>query len=433
MRFAFTGRAVLTILFGAACLTCSADVTLYAPDPSHLWNRVYSALMMRAPDVDAAINDLLDPPLWANTQHLLDGDSNRRAVALLNEFVKGEPLPRAMSAWQRAVMQRDLLGIFHWLAEREMSQRGEWTGPQRELAAALARAIRHLALTAEEIRKLPDNYAAAVATPDAAVAFDSAHPAPFLPKDLLADEGPWIALEPNGDDGMAATVHFKFFHGRSSFELRMRHPDGRAAGEAYLRQLADMPKPLVSEKPERAFRFLPHSDPPLGPWPNPETPQFPPGTMWALVRRAVLADPKGMPVVSPLVESVQVRVYRNLDARDFHEAQTAFEWETRHALLLGKGGFHLTKPEDQQFDHFPDIYEPRPEKRSKELSCYQCHSALGIHSVNSRARLFEDQLVRPPEFHAGNRVRLDRLASARARALPNWVLLEWLWDDLPGR
>jgi hypothetical protein len=43
-------------------LTCSADVTLYAPDPNHLWNRVYSALMTRAPEADAAINDLVDSP-----------------------------------------------------------------------------------------------------------------------------------------------------------------------------------------------------------------------------------------------------------------------------------------------------------------------------------------------------------------------------------
>lgn len=425
--------ALITIGLTAACLMCSADVTLYAPDPQHLWNRLHSALIIRAPEADAAINDLLDPPFWADTKHLLAGETNRRAIALLDEFVKGQPFPEAMSAWQRAVMQRDLLGVFHWLAERERSQRGEWTASQRELSTALAHAIRHVALTEEEIRKLPDNYAAAVAAPDTITAFDAAHPGPFLPKDLLADNGPWIALQPNGDDGMAATVHFEFFHGRSAFEVRMRHPDGRAPGEAYLKQLAQMPKPFVQEKPEQLFRLLPHSDPALGPWPNPETPQFPPGTMWALVRRAILADTMGAPVVSSLVESVQIRVYRDLAARDFDQAQTAFEWETRHALLLGQGGFHVTKPEDQQFGHFPDIYEPRPEKRSNQLSCYQCHSAAGIHSVNSRARLFEDQLSRPPEFHAVDRARVDGLTSVRARVLPNWVLLQWLWEDRQGR
>lgn len=401
-------------------------ISLYDKDPNHLWNRLYSALMTRAPELDAAVNDLLDPPFWFNTQHLLDGDSNRQAVALLGEFVKGQPLPGSMTAWQRAVMQRDLLGILHWLADREFSQRGAWTAPQRELSAALARAIRGVALTEEEIRKLPDNYAAAVAAPDAVTAFDAAHPAPFLPKDLLADDGPWIALERMGDSEMAATVHFMLFQSRSVFEVRMRHPEGRAEGKAYLKQLADMPNPFLKEKPARPVRDP--VGPPAGPWLNPETPQFPPGTMWALVRRAVLADTKGTPVVSPLVESVQIRVYRNLDA------QTFFEWETRHSLLLGNGGFHLTKPEDQLYAHFFQVDEPPLKGRSiqTELFCIGCHQAPGIHSVNSRNLIFQERRDRPPEFRAVSRARIDEVTAARAGALPGWMLLRSLWDNSTG-
>ncbi|MGI8602067.1 MAG: hypothetical protein ACR2OZ_03610 [Verrucomicrobiales bacterium] len=405
-------------------------ILLYDKDPSHVWNRLYSALMARAPEAEAAVKDLLDPPFWSDTDHLLDGATNRTAVALLGEFVHGPPRPDSMSALQRAVMQRDLLAIFHWIADHHRKPWGrlEWTAPMRGLFGALARAIHHVALSDEEIRKLPDNYAAAVAAPDAVTTFDAAHPTPFLPNDLLADDGPWIALEPNGDDGLAATFHFTFFNGRSAFEVRMRHPDGRAAGEAYLKQLAEMRHPFVSEKPANVGRFMPNSDPPLGPWVNPETPQFPPGTMWALVRRAVVAGAKGAPVVSPLVESVQIRVYRNFDIHS-EQAQTFFEWETRRALLLGKTGFHLTTPLDQAYASFPG----GDHRKQTTLNCFQCHSGPGIHSVQSRVRIFEERLVRPPDFRAVNRARVDEITTVRARSLPGWTLLQWLWDDQPAR
>lgn len=296
------------------------------------------------------------------------------------------------------------------------------------MSAALARAIRHVALTYGEIQKLPDNYAAAVATPGAVTAFDAANPAPFLPKDLMADDGPWIGIAPTGDDGMAATVHFKTFKGRSVFEVRMRHPEGRAAGEAYLKKLAAFPNPLVEVKPERESGTADTR----GPWVNPETPQFPPGTMWALVRREMLADPAGQPVASPLVESVQIRVYRTLE-RQPANAQTFFEWETRHALLLGKGGFHLTTAEDLWYAHFPHLYEPPQRPRENGLNCYQCHGGEGIHSLGIRVRLFEEQLRRPPDFRPVTRTTSDRdagsdsMAVLRARPLPGWALLQWLW------
>ena len=411
----------------------TATITLYDNDPTHPWNRLYAALMVRAPEPKAAENDLLDPPYWFDTKDLLDGESNRRAIARLREFVKEPPLPASMSPLSRAVMQRDLLGIFHWLRSGS-----EWTVPKRELAVALASAIHHVALSEEEIHKLPDNYAVAVAAKDAITTYDSAHPAPFLPKDLLADDGPWLALAPKWDDGLAATFHFQTFYGRSVFEVRMRHPEGRAAGEAYLKELAAFQNPFVKEKPTE-----PAGVQRRGQWTNPATPQFPVGTMWALVRRAILCDAKGMPEASPLVESVQIRVYRNLGFHSEPEtckvlgiepAQFYFGWEMRRALLLGKGGFSLTSPEDHFYSDFP----PRKNdpflvtrNRQTSLNCYQCHAGKGIHSVASRMRLFDSQqgdepLARPPEFRAVNRANIDLVTVSQARTQPGWVLLQWL-------
>jgi len=212
----------------------TVPVSLYDKDPNHLWNRVYSTLLIRSPKPETPINDLLDPPYWGDTKHLLDGEANRTAVAVLGEFVKGAPAPAAMTPWQRAVMQRDLLGIFQWLSGIQTRDASAATTDYQQLSAAIVAAIRHVALTAEEIRKLPDNYAAAVNAPDAVTTFHAAQPAPFLPKDLLADDGPWVALGRMADEGIAATMHFTFLGGRSVFEVRMKHPEGRAAGEAYM-------------------------------------------------------------------------------------------------------------------------------------------------------------------------------------------------------
>jgi len=443
----------------------TVPLSLYDKDPHHLWNRLYAALMMRAPvgktqnrapEGKAQPPDLLDPQ---SREVFLSGPGNTETVALLGEFVKSGPRPEVMSTLQRAVMQRDLLAIFHLVAGSDAVSEPRnpgkgWTAPERDLGAALAQAIRHVALSAEQIQKLPDNFTQAASVPEALTAYDRAKPGPFLPKDLLADEGPWIALGTNGKtNGSVAGFHFEQFHGRTSFEVRMSHPGGRAAGEAYLKALAGMPKPWLMDKPAGLDPMLERS---RAPWPNPATPQFPIGTMWALVRRSMLVDAGGHVVVAPIVENVQIRVYRALSRKEALEStefqaqikileqekreddmdellaqryQTAFEWELQRTLLLGKGGFHLTGPEDLPYSRFLRPLRPMPVSEF----CAQCHSAPGIHSVNSRARLFGEQLARPPEFAPTTREDLDRNTVYGARQLPGLVLLEWLWQDQSGR
>ncbi|MDB6071693.1 MAG: hypothetical protein JWL81_2864 [Verrucomicrobiales bacterium] len=430
-----------------------ADVVaspLYDKDPGHLWNRLHAALTMRAPEGKVQPPDLLDPQ---SREVFLSGPVNTETVALLREFLKSNSKALGMSDLQHAVMQWDLLAIFHLmvasdgLSEPRNPDKG-WAVPERELVGALAQAIRHVALSAEAIRKLPDNYSTAAHARDVATAYDHEKPGPFLPKDLLAENGPWIALgTTEGTNGSVASFHFGMFRGRSSFEVLMRHPEGRAAGQVYLKELASLPKPWVMEKPADLDPLL---DRPSAPWPNPATPQFPVGTMWALVRRSILVDSAGHPFVSPIVESVQIRVYRALSRKDALDSpefqaqrkiieqekreedfddllaqryQTAFEWEMQRSLLLGGGGFHLTQPEDLRYSRFMPS-EPRP----VASFCVQCHAAPGIHSVNSRSRLFGVQLARPPEFFSTTREALDRNTLYASRQLPGWALLEWLWD-----
>ena len=64
------------VLFAAVCChaATNATVTLYNPDPGHVWNRVYATLLVRTLDDAVTYDDLLDPPLWENTKHLLAGN-----------------------------------------------------------------------------------------------------------------------------------------------------------------------------------------------------------------------------------------------------------------------------------------------------------------------------------------------------------------------
>ena len=437
--------AVLLILLTVTRGTSRAVVDIYSPDGNHLWNRLHAALIVREKEGEV-LDDLIDPPFWHGTRHLLSGESNTHAVALLREFVENGDVLGQMTPLQHAVMQRDLLAMFHWaIGNRDLPE--DFTPEQRNLAKGLVRAIQHVALTAGEIRALPDNYAVASALPGALTAFDEAEPArAFLPKGLLDDDGEWLALDVPKYRTITAPAHFSVFRARSSFELRFRHPGGREAGEKYLEDLAAMPAPLVFEKPAKPIPTFGDSD---KEWPNPETPQFPVGTMWALVRRAQLADAQGNLVASPIIESVEVRVYRTMESVVSNmDAQTFFEWELSRRLLLGKGGFHRTTPAVARFGQFlPAMNNSEEDAMTRKLDpaqpllCFACHQAPGIHSVLTRAFILGDisddllgidparDRTRLPEFRVVPGRHLSEASVKLAARQPNWQMLRRMWVE----
>lgn len=411
-----------------------AAIDFYSPDASHVWNRLYAGLFVRTAG-DQVFDDWMDPIFSRETIHFLSGESNAKTLALLAEFAKDRDAHEGATPLQRAVMQRDLLAMFHW------ARHAKQTPGKDQLIKALVGAIRHVALTADEINKLPDNYAIAAGLPAAHTTYDAAEPnRAFLPKDLLVDDGPWLALEPRQDRPLAAPVHFQIFGERSAFDLHFRHPEGRAAGERYLDELATMPNPFLAEKPATP---VPGINRETGPWLNPDTPQFPPGTMWALVRRAILVDVEGSLIVSPLVESVEMRVYRALaDTKSNREAQTFFEWELSRRLLFGKGGFHLMDGRDLSlspfFPHADKIATFAKHSAGEPLACFACHSAPGIHSVNSRTLHFftgdfdyepKGTPKRPSEFRSTTRKRLAEVTEQVAAKQKSWQEFRKVWDE----
>ena len=105
--------AMFDALVLAAALYCPSlpavaqhrlPAAIFDSDPNHIWNRTHSCLFVRqsADGTDYGA-DALDPLLWPSTQYLLTGDSHRRALARLDEFLRShaekivqDPLKRAI-------------------------------------------------------------------------------------------------------------------------------------------------------------------------------------------------------------------------------------------------------------------------------------------------------------------------------------------------
>lgn len=430
----------LTLMVWLLAVTAIADaqpppITIYDDDPAHLWNRVHRALLVRTGTrADKLVGvDTADPILWANTEHLLQGDSHRRAIEVLDEFLASGGEKLIDEPAKRAVLQRDLWAVFDWSC-------GDGSGPTKHAAGRealqnrLGQVIRRVAMTKAAIDALPDTYAAAAAR----LADND-----VLPRDLCDSKGPWIDLYRPGD-GVAAPLHQRSFGGRSVFNTFIRHPQGRAAGLAYIKSLSTFDEPNVavadpSDGGRKTLRL------------NPKLPQFPVGTRVVLLRRAMLIDDAGELAATRLAVSVQHRVYRRIPSGDEQPRRADQDFDefvfTRRGLFADPATALRRRAADEkdllhvQFaGHGIDLIE-RPPNRPGEVreldypvfnSCFSCHGGRGIHSVNTFTRMFGPPTFRPAMAEASPQSQ-DVYAIAFKRARFDWGLLQGLAWRRDGR
>lgn len=312
--------------------------SVYDPDMDHLWNRVFRQLYQR---VDANGeeygSDELDPLLWLDTTYLLDGISHQQAIQVLDEFLAahGEDLIR--DPVKRALFQRDLWAVFDWLAlqpDPNPSQR-------QALEMRLAQIIRRVALPRDEILSLPDNYTLAVGSNIFPDSVQADHPeTAFLPADLFQPNSAWVPMgREGGPVAMTHTESFPFY-GHSVFLVFVRSPDGRAATLDFIESLNTEPNPATAI-----------------------------GSDVALVRRMLLIDNQGNLVLSPLIETIQIRHFS--PAQNFHE----FELNRLRLFDGFAGGLELKTAVFPLFMSHGDVFENHvPELRVTipEL-CTGCH------------------------------------------------------------
>ena len=449
--FVLAGMAVWAAVVFARRQDPEKSVTIFDSNPDHLWNRLYAALLIRQDHHRRLYGeDSLDPLLWLESEHLLSEPSHQRALQVLDEFLHthGETLVR--DPLKRLMLTRDLWAVFDWSATQDSpSEQPKYYKQKEELQARLAQVMRRIALTPDEIKSLPDNYAQAVASGAFGKAYDPAQPAlPFLPPDLFDPRGPWVCITPSPEsDTGVAPMHLVSFSGRSGFLVFVRLPEGRKATYDYFQTLWNFPQPYV-QGPGVAGDQAPI---------NPDLPSFPAGTQVALVRRMTVFDNQGTLTALSLTESVQIRVYRSIslaEERNFGSGRLAdivrssgqefFEMKLSQPLLFsGKnGGLRATARDEtslptlqqQGGDLIDEAHDPHPRDMPTDLqSCVWCHNGGGVRSLNSRASLLKPnrRQQEPRDVNYGPIYWSDGTAVGWKANRFDWGLLSGYWKALP--
>jgi hypothetical protein len=435
----YASAAIATFCFWWHIALRAADSTaLFNADPQHVSNRLYRQLHVRTGDGGKEHGfDALDPLLWSETNYLLTGKSHARAIALLDEFVRTHAERQIPDLVRRAILERDLWAVFDWADEPNQPELPHQT-ERRELLPRLARVIRSLALSPDELAALPDTYARALESHEFPPAYDPASPnQAFLPADLFDPRGPWVCLGAPGQD-LAAPLHDLSFTARSVFFLFVNLPGGRDATLAYFKQLAEIKIPLFVRMQEPGWPQA------MNVW-NPQIPQFPAGTEFALVRKMILPDPNAHLHLTPVTESVQIRHYNDIPlispmaSRDVGLArrfQAPSEVELSRLLLFSEhsSGLRGVTANDDAIQIFPamsqgyDVFEDKHMRGftpSPFVQCTSCHLGPGIQSMMSfsfRASPSEKAVLSPRLAETTPRNETEKILE--------WAQTQGKWKDL---
>jgi hypothetical protein len=408
----------------------SVGVTIYDADPQNLWNRLHQAICVRTIDgVDYGVDSPV--PFFGDADNLLTGEANARLLAVLDE-VAGAPADRLPGALTRALLQHDAWAAFDQTLYGGINP---LTAQRKALRARLAKVIALLAIKDDEIARLPDNYTDAVKSGAFAADFDPAKPEQtFLPPDLFDRKGPWVELSDDNGRSVAPT-HVESLGARSAFSILIPCPGARKETLAYMEKLnlyttpwALEPAPIATRYPDGGkVRWDPLRQ-------DKNTPQFPAGTMFALVRQMTVVDDQLELRPTRITQSVQFRVYRHVGegfrVKEGEEAKALafFELNKRRGdLLAGRtGGLHAVAKGDIEPQLFP--IGGRDNGRASRLrgsdglaACTTCHTGNGIFSVNTYRRGTNPQLFAAP--NAGHSVERSIL---RKRERSDWGMLRGL-------
>ena len=374
---------------------------VYDPSANHLWNRVFHLFYSRTTSDGKEYGPgELDPLLWFDTTYLLTGLSYQQAIQLLDGFLATHAENLVNDPLKRAMFQRDLWAVFDWLT----SQPDPYSSQRRALETRLAQIIRRVALTKEQITSLPDNYALAVQSNVYPANAQPDNPqAAFLPSDLFAPNSAWIPMGREGGPIAMAHTEQAPFLGRSVFLIFVRSSGGRAAALDFIHSLDEDSHPTLAT-----------------------------GLEVALVRRILLIDDQGDLVLSPLVETIQIRHFA--PEQIFHEFEldrTRLLNGSINTLRLNTDLFLLFSSHGDVFQHpiSPTLQATIPD------ICKGCHFNIsGVLDSGDPRELVKTILSYSRiNFPLTNRQKPVLLATTwedEAQKVMNWKINNTTWKSL---
>ncbi len=428
--------AILSLIWAGFMIEMGHAVE--TPDP---YDALYDVIMTRkSPGGEAHGADSPFPLIWNNSRFLFKEGQSQKLVEALDAF---NALPQekidAYGHVKRALLQRHLWAVFDWTTQQQtppwVPEPGQLKVDRLAFQKGIASLLKRLALSKEEILALPNTVAATVESGGVPSKYDPDDAfKPFFPADLLDQESSWICLA-NRHHRIPARSHTEAVRWRSVFLIFMRLPGGREETLTYIKRLSDFRDPWVIEEPPENNATTPNGGINyLNLFVNPKTPQFPVGTQFALVEQAFLISNEGELVLSPLTVGVQLRAYLRVDPHyspQPPQAVAEFVMDPRN-LMRGKAAMRAIGKDEI---HYTTIFTNDPfesadagrQLRARLEDCQMCHSAWGIHSVNSRSELFQDRSLLPPQFQESPPETISQSIAGTKRQDYAWGLLEGLW------
>jgi hypothetical protein len=391
----------------AGSLRTSDPPALFDADPQHLWNRLFAAATIRPsllpsqrggpPVARIEGGDRIEFLGWGGTKYWDEPANVARLDGLLDEFLDGGDDKLKTDLLSRVLLQRDLWTLFDFLMVGHIGRRGdsETRANRDQLCRKLARAIQALALEAESIARLPDNYALAIQSGRFAATHDFDPQRDYLPPSILSSADDWQELDfyqaQRSEDVERRYVflHMRAFQGRSYFRVFCRFPGGRSQLEDYLRQLDATGIDWRASAQHGSVAL------------KPDAPQLPPGTEVALLQFLIALDSNLQLVPTSLVESVRLLVFKsstgaNDPSTNLGNGVNAAKYTLKRRLALAEGGMQHgglhREPDDLpvyrvlfENDAAPD-WGSRGRYFKLTADCRSCHSGAnraGIQMIGS--------------------------------------------------
>lgn len=387
----------------AGSLKSETPLPLYDADPQSLANRLFAAFYVRTSEIPTKRGgtpvrrieggDVIDFLAWPGSDYWSVPATCERLASLLDECLADPARVRPADPLRRAMLQRDLWAPFDFLVSRNIAREGDRATRQRRdiICRKLAAVIRALTLSELEIQSLPDTYALAIKSGR----FSGDHrfdpSVDYLPPGLFIAGSDWLEIDFHQPSDIHEdiqerfiTLHTRNYKGRSYFRLFYRFPGGRPALEEYLKYID---AEAIDWKAGAQRGFIKVRD---------GVRQIPVGTEVALVQFLITLDDQLRPTPTAIVESVRLRVFRNVDGGAEPPTNTGVgmnvsEHTLKRQLLfdgLKQGGLER-EPDDQpiyrvifQGDKAPDWGDIG---RSLTLvqDCRRCHTSAGQIGVQT--------------------------------------------------